>query len=51
MEAVAPYGEIKSDILHLKYQKDMNCLALKMETVVKMVLATKLIPYSIKIGG
>ena len=52
LEALAPYGEIKSDILRLKYRKDHELAGIENgNRLVKMVLATKSIPYSMKIGG
>ena len=51
-EAQAPYGEIKSGILRLKYRKDHELAGTENgNRLVKMVLATKSIPYTMKIGG
>ena len=52
LEALAPYGEIKSDVLRLKYRKDHELAVIENGNhLVKMVLATRLIPHSMKIGG
>lgn len=52
LEALAAYGEIKSDVLRLKYRKDHELAVIENGNhLVKMVLATRLIPYSMKIGG
>ena len=52
LEALAPYGEIKSDILRLKYRRDHELAGIENgNRLVKMVLASKSIPYSMKIGG
>ena len=51
LEALAPYGEIKSDVLRLKYRKDHEFAGIENgNRLVKMVLATRSIPYSMKIG-
>ena len=52
LEALALYGEIKSDILRLKYRKDHELAGIENgNRLVKMVLASKSIPYSMKIGA
>lgn len=51
LEALAPYGEIKSDVLRLKYRNDHELAGIKNWNPLKMILATRLIPYFMKIGG
>ena len=50
-EALGPYGEIKSEIIRLKYKKDHPLAGVENGNhLVKMIL-TKTIPYAHKIDG
>ena len=52
IEALKPYGEIKSEIFRLKYKRDHELPGIENgNRLVKMILATRSIPYSMKIGG
>ena len=52
IEALTPYGEIKSEIFRLKYKRDHQLAGIENGNhLVKMILATRSIPYSMKIGG
>ena len=49
--ALTEYGEIKSEVIRLKYKADHELAGLKNSNrLVKMVLAAPLLPYSMKIG-
>ena len=51
-EALSKYGEFRSEIRRLKYKKGHNLEGLENgNRLVKMVLTSKSIPYSIKIDG
>ena len=51
-EALSKYGELRSDIIRLKYKKGHDLEGLENgNRLVKMVLTSKSIPYSIKIDG
>ena len=50
--ALMPYGEIKSEVFWLKYKKDHELAGIENGNhLVKMILVTRSIPYSMKIGG
>ncbi|KAK3743443.1 hypothetical protein QZH41_001885 [Actinostola sp. cb2023] len=50
-EVLSPYGEIKSEIIRLKYKKDHPLAGVENgNRLVKMIL-TKTIPYALKING
>ena len=52
IEALKPYGEIKSEIFRLKYKRDHELAGIENgNRLVKIILATRSIPYSMKIGG
>ena len=52
IEALKPYGEIKSENFRLKYKRDHELAGIENgNRLVKMILATRSIPYSMKIGG
>lgn len=52
IEALTPYGEIKSEIFRLKYKQDHELAGIENgNRFVKMILASRSIPYSMKIGG
>ena len=52
IEALKPYGEIKSKIFRLKYKRDHELAGIEnVNRLVKMIVATRSIPYSMKIGG
>ena len=51
-EALTSYGEIKGEVIRLKYKADHELAGIENgNRLVKMVLTAKSIPYSIKIGG
>ena len=51
IEALTPYGEIKSAVIRLKYKSDHDLAGLENgNRLVRMVLSKPSIPYSIKIG-
>ena len=52
IEALKPYGEIKSEIFRLKYKRDHELAGIENgNRLFKMILATRSISYSMKIGG
>ena len=51
-EALASYGEMKGEVIRLKYNADHELAGIENgNRLVKMVLTAKSIPYSTKIGG
>ena len=52
VESLLQYGEIKSDVISLKYKADHDLSGIEnANRLVKMVITAKYIPYSIRIGG
>jgi hypothetical protein len=52
IDALTEYGEIKSEVIRLKYKADHELAGLENgNRLVKMVLAAPSLPYSMKIGG
>ena len=52
IEALKPYGEIKSEMFRLKYKRDHELAGIENgNRLVKMKLATRSIPCSMKIDG
>ena len=52
VESLSQYGEIKSDVIRLKYKADHDLSGIENgNRLVKMVITAKSIPYSIRIGG